>query len=59
MIEYKIYAPENLQRALEAVFNDQMNCKEAAITFGIPQATLYRRYTKYHEERTKLKKKWF
>lgn len=44
---YKQYEPENLQRALEAVFSNNMSQHKAARHFGVPQTTISRQLSKY------------
>lgn len=49
-----MYDPENLKRALEAVYSHQMTQVKAAQKFGVPQATISRRLAKYVAEKLNL-----
>ena len=46
-----MYDPENLKKALEAVYSHQMTQVKAAKKFGVPQATISRRLAKYTAEK--------
>lgn len=47
LADYKMYNPQNLEKALQAVFTKQMSQKKAAETFGVPQTTISRRLPKF------------
>ena len=56
--DYKKYDPQNLEKALEAVFKKQMNHYEAAHQFGVPRSTISRRYPKYKAVRSNYLKEF-
>lgn len=44
VVKRKVYHPDTVEKALEAVIDEGISFGQAALQFGVPKTTLYRKY---------------